>query len=120
LKSPAWLKATILLTTTFAVGVAVGITYQRRVPVAASTATDAHDALSHLTSELNLDVGQKNAIAAILRRRQSDVDAAWRTMQPHLRTALETTSNEVVAVLRPDQVAKYRRMMDARHSKGHH
>ena len=116
----AWMKGSVLLAVAFASGIAVGTTYQRgqrsSLPPAAA---EAHDAIQHLARVLDLDSGQQRSVAAILNRHQFEVDAAWHAMQPHMRATLASTSAEIIAVLRPDQAAKYRTMIEAAHAQHH-
>jgi len=109
---PAWFKGTSLLTVTLAAGVAIGIGYERRTAPREAVEMDAHDAMHHLTRDLHLDPGQETAIAQVLARHQREVDSTWHAVQPHVRTTLDSTEREIIAVLRPDQVVKYRQMVD--------
>jgi len=120
MKPPAWTVGSLLLAVAFAAGVAAGISYERRhVSSVASGAADGHGAMQHLTTTLNLDSGQQAAISAILVRHQPEVDATWHAMRPHVTATLESTSNEILSVLRPDQAEKYRRMIESKHPGGH-
>ena len=120
MKIPVWIKGTMLLAVTFVAGVTVGVTYERRqTPSHASAAADADDAMHHLARELDLDPSQQRAISEIVTRHQSEVDAAWHAMQPHMRATLDSTAQEIVAVLRPDQALKYRNLMETAHSSQH-
>jgi Spy/CpxP family protein refolding chaperone len=113
---PAWLRGTAVLAVTLAAGVVIGIAYERRQPpVVAAAPMDAHDALHKLHDDLGLDPAQQAAIAAILSRRQGAVDSAWHRMRPELRAAIDSTHAEIMKVLRPDQVAKFARMMKSMH-----
>jgi hypothetical protein len=117
----AWVKGGVLLAVAFAAGIAVGTTYERGQRSSLPPATaGAHDAIQHLARVLDLDSEQQRSISAILNRHQPEVDAAWHAMQPHMRATLDSTSAEIIAVLRPDQAAKYRKMIDAAHSPQHH
>lgn len=119
MKAAVWIKGTLLLAIAFAAGIAVGVTYERRQGAArAPVATDVHSTVRHLSSELDLDQNQQRAIVDILNRHQPEVDAAWHAMQPHMRAMLNSTSDEIIAVLRPDQADKYRKMI-ATHSSHH-
>ena len=99
-----------------AAGVAIGIGYERRrAPSHDASAMQSHDVLHRITHELDLDSAQREAIAAILTRRQGTVDSTWHAMRPHVRATLDSTVDEIVGILRPDQVARYREMIEARH-----
>ena len=120
MKLDAWMKGSVLLVVVFASGIAVGTTYGRLRSRSQEVASaEAHDALHHLARDLELDPEQQRAIAAILNRRQSDVDAAWQAMQPHVRATLNSASDEIVAVLRPEQAVKYRKMVEMAHPAHH-
>jgi hypothetical protein len=71
--------------------------------------------MRHLTRQLALDSAQQQAIAGIFARRQVAVDSTWHALQPHVRAVMDSTLRDIVAVLRPDQVTKYRRMVETRH-----
>lgn len=116
MRVPAWVKATLLLAVTLAAGVVVGVAYERhRAAAHHAVGMDAHDAMHHLARELNLDSAQQTAIAQILARHQGEVDSTWHAVQPHVRATLDSTMQEIARVLRPDQLAKYRSMMEAAH-----
>lgn len=117
----AWMKGSVLLAVAFASGIAIGTTYERgRRSSLPPASAEAHDAMQHLARVLDLDSEQQRAVAAILNRRQSEVDATWHAMQPHVRATLDSASAEIIAVLRPGQAAKYRKMIEAAHSPQHH
>jgi len=117
---PTWVRGTLLLALTFAAGVAIGVLYeQRQVPVPGAVGLRAHDALHRLAGDLNLDSAQQQAIAEIFSRHQKEVDATWHAMQPHVRATLDSTHQEVLGILRPDQAVKFRKMIDTMHPAGH-
>lgn len=117
---PRWAKGTLLLAVTFASGVVIGVVYERRqVPARDAVRLEAHDALHRLASDLNLDSAQQQAITEILSRHQKEVDAAWHAMQPHVRATLDSSHEEILGVLRPEQAVKFRRMMETMHPAGH-
>jgi hypothetical protein len=113
---PVWVKGTLLLAVTLAAGVVIGVGYERRrAPAHDPAVMDSHHVMQRLRHHLGLDSAQQQAIAAILARRQGTVDSTWHAMQPHVRATLDSTLQEIVGVLRPDQVAKYRKMVEAMH-----
>lgn len=113
---PAWVRGTLLLAVTLTAGVVIGVGYERRrTPAHDAARMDSHHVMHRLKDDLGLDSAQHKAIAAILARRQGTVDSTWHTMQPHVRATLDSTLQEIVGVLRPDQVAKYRKMVEAKH-----
>ncbi len=117
---PSWVKGTSLLALTLAAGVTIGVSYERhRTAAHEAVGMDAHDAMHRFTRALDLDAAQQTAIAQILARHQGDVDSTWHAVQPHMRATLDSAQQEIVGVLRPDQVVKYRQMIEATHQAGH-
>jgi hypothetical protein len=117
---PPWARGTLLLAVTFAGGVALGVIYERRqAPAHDTVGLKAHDALHRLGSDLNLDAAQQKAVTEIFARHQKDVDATWHAMQPHVRATLDLTHQEILGVLRPEQAAKFRKMIETMHSGRH-
>ena len=112
---PAWLKGSAVLLVTLVAGVTIGITYERQHQRQVEVPMDAEHVMHHLHTDLGLDSAQQAAIAAIFARRQGAVDSAWHTMQPRMRSALDSTHAEIMKVLRPDQVAKFRKLVGAMH-----
>jgi hypothetical protein len=109
-------KGVLLLSLMLASGILIGISYERRrSPSHDSAGTDTHHMLSRFERDLELDSTQRKAIAAILSHHQVAVDSTWHAVQPHVRAAMDSTLQEILAVLRPDQAAKYRQMVEARH-----
>jgi hypothetical protein len=118
---PVWVKGAALLVVIFAAGVATGIGYERRQGRSHQVmSSGAHDMIHHLASELDLDSTQQQAIKEILARHQSEVNSTWHTMRPHVRATMDSAYREIVAVLKPEQAEKFRRLMDGSHSMTHH
>ena len=118
MRVPAWAKGASVLAITLAAGVAMGVGYERRrAPAHEASAIESHDVLHRITHELELDSAQREAIATIVARRQGTVDSTWHAMRPHVRATLDSTLDEIVAILRPDQVTRYREMIEARHPR---
>jgi hypothetical protein len=115
MRVPAWLKGSVLLAVTLAAGVVIGVAYERHHAPRVVMMTDPQQVMQHLHGALDLDSAQQAAIAAIFARRQGAVDSTWHSMQPHMRAALESTHVEIMKVLRPDQVAKFRKLVGAMH-----
>jgi hypothetical protein len=111
---PMWAKGGLMLVVTLAAGLVIGVAYERsRSPKHETAAT--HHMMQHLTDKLGLDSTQQKAISAIFARRQATVDSAWHTLQPEVRAAMDSTLREIVDVLRPNQAAKYLKMVETRH-----
>lgn len=110
-----WLGA-LVLALTFAAGAAVGVGYDRHMSAARRVPTmDAAHMLAHMRVLLGLDSAQTAAVASILARHQHAVDSSWRAMQPGVRANIDSTVREISAVLRPDQVAKFRAAVRVMH-----
>jgi hypothetical protein len=115
---PAWVKGTLVLAVTLSAGVVMGMTYERsRAPAHEASAADSRHILQHLERSLELDSAQRTAIGAILARHQGAVDSTWHAVQPHVHAAMDSALQEIVGVLRPEQAAKYRKMVEVRHPR---
>ena len=113
---PAWLKGTAVLAVTLTAGVIIGVSYERRnAPSHEAPVMDSHHVMHRFNHQLGLDSVQHEAIAAILARRQGAVDSTWHAVQPHMRATLDSTLREIAAVLRPEQVPVYRKMVESMH-----
>lgn len=113
---PAWLKGTLLLTATLAAGVAIGVVLERqRAPRLDAAQVQTHHVMRQLQRHLDLDSSQHAAIVAILARRQRAMDSTWHAVLPPVRAAMDSTHLAIAAVLRPDQLAKYREMVESMH-----
>ena len=120
MRVPTWVRAALVLAVTLCAGVAAGVAYERhRAAAHQAVGMDAHNAMHHLARELNLDSAQQAAVAQILARHQREVDSTWHEVQPHVRATLDSTRQEIAGLLRADQLAKYRSMMEAAHPAGH-
>jgi ABC-type thiamine transport system ATPase subunit len=111
---PSSVRATLLLVVTLTIGIAIGVAYERR-RMPAHDAPGMHHVMHRLNDQLDLDSAQQTAIAAIFARRQGTVDSTWHALRPHVRATMDSTLREIVDVLRPDQVAKYRKMVERMH-----
>ncbi|MEX2272589.1 MAG: hypothetical protein WD690_14045 [Vicinamibacterales bacterium] len=121
MRAPIWTKGLLLLAATLAAGFGLGVAYERAQPTSAHVRPAVRDHLiDRLNSELDLDASQRAALERILERRQREMDSTWHAMQPHVRATLDSTLREVESVLKPDQVSKYRKLVESMHSSGHH
>jgi hypothetical protein len=113
---PAWLRGALIFLLTFAAGVAAGVGYDRHVSSARHAPTmDAAHAVQHMRLLLGLDSAQTAAITTILAHHQHAVDSSWRAMQPQVRANLDSTLREIQAVLRPEQVGRFRDLVHVMH-----
>jgi hypothetical protein len=114
--APTWLRATLLLTFTFAAGLGVGVAYTWHRDSAQRT-EGAHSQymIQHLARELDLDSTQRAAVTQIFARRQRAIDSTWQVVEPHVHATIDSTLREIASMLRPDQSAKYRKMLEEHH-----
>jgi TRAP-type C4-dicarboxylate transport system substrate-binding protein len=98
---------------------ASGIYYERHTPRHDAVQMNAHDAMHRLALDLDLDAAQQQAISEIFARHQKDLDATWHALQPHVRATLDSTHEEILKVLRPEQAEKFRKLVEAMHPAGH-
>jgi len=114
--APTWLRATLLLTLTFAAGLGVGVGYTwRRNSAHSPEGAHSQYMIQHLTRDLELDPTQRAAVTQIFARRQRAIDSTWQAVEPHVHATIDSTLREVATVLRPDQLAKYQKMIEERH-----
>jgi len=106
----------LLLALAFAAGLGVGVAYTRHRD-SAQSADDAHSQhmIHHLARDLDLDSTQRVAVTRIFARRQRAIDSTWQAVQPHVHATIDSTLREIAGVLRADQLAKYRKMLEERH-----
>ena len=113
---PAWLGGALILALTFAAGAAAGVGYDRHMSSARTTPPmDEKHVLQHMQLLLGLDSAQTAAIATILAHHQHAVDSSWHAMQPQVRANLDSTLRDIMTVLRPDQVEKFRNLVHVMH-----
>lgn len=114
-----WLRATLLLALTFVLGGVVGFELGRGMRTSPTMATtnpmEPHAFVDRLGRDLNLDANQRTAIVAILTRRQSSIDSAWRALRPSVRATIDSAQAEIVGVLHPDQRGRYMALARAAH-----
>src|SRR5262245_17951065 len=71
--------------------------------------------IQHLARELDLDSAQREAVARIFARRQRVIDSTWQAVQPRVHATIDSTLREIASTLRPDQLAKYGKLLEERH-----
>ena len=114
----SWVRASLVLVAVFVAGALAGIGYERSKAVARPVVD--HTAPHGLGIDLGLDSAQQVAVAQILARHQKAIDATWHSLQPHVRATLDSTHQEILGVLRPDQAEKYRQRMRTMHPARNH
>jgi hypothetical protein len=109
-------KAFVVLLAVLAAGVVIGRTYERRtIARSAASPMNPDTVMRVLEQQLALDSGQRASIRAILSRRQSAIDEAWRSVQPSVRAAVDSSQMEIVNVLRPEQRTKFLLLLHRSH-----
>jgi Spy/CpxP family protein refolding chaperone len=113
---PASAKAVFILLAVLAAGIVLGGTYERRTMERASASPmNPDNVMPILERQLALDSAQRVAIKAIFSRRQSAIDEAWRSVQPSVRAAVDSSQMEIVNVLRPEQRTKFLVLLRSSH-----
>ena len=64
-------------------------------------------ALRHFQQLFDLDDEQVRQIDSIFRKHQTTVVESWSSVQPHLRSAVESVHNSMFEILRPEQREKF-------------
>jgi hypothetical protein len=109
-------KALVVLLAVLAAGIVIGRTYERRtIARSAASPMNPDTVMRVLEQQLALDSGQRASIRAILSRRQSAIDEAWRSVQPSVRAAVDSSQMEIVNVLRPEQRTKFLLLLHRSH-----
>jgi hypothetical protein len=109
-------KALVVLLAVLAAGIVIGRTYERRIITrSAASPMNPDTVMRVLEQQLALDSGQRASIRAILSRRQSAIDEAWRSVQPSVRAAVDSSQMEIVNVLRPEQRTKFLLLLHRSH-----
>jgi hypothetical protein len=109
-------KALVVLLAVLAAGIVIGRTYERRIITrSAASPMNPDTVMRVLEQQLALDSGQRASIRAILSRRQSAIDEAWRSVQPSVRAAVDSSQMEIVDVLRPEQRTKFLLLLHRSH-----
>ena len=113
---PSAVKAFLVLLAVLAAGFVIGRPYERRTVAQASASPMSPDNVMRvLEQQLALDSAQRAQIRAILSRRQSAIDEAWRSVQPSVRAAVDSSQMEIVNVLKPEQRTKFLLLLHRSH-----
>lgn len=103
-------------------GVAIGIVADRIVlshhPPASSAESQHAMALQHLQDLFALDDDQVDQIDQIFLRHQGAVIQSWMTVQPHLRSAIESVHLSMSEILRPEQREAFRVWLEEQGAHG--
>jgi hypothetical protein len=113
---PSWGRGVLWLVVTVAAGFVAGVVFERqRGPAVSASPMDPGNVMHVLDKNLALDSTQHAAIVAVLARRQTAIDSAWKTLQPGIRAAVDSSQMEIVRVLHPDQVARFLQLIRSSH-----
>jgi hypothetical protein len=114
----ASVRGSALLVVVLAVGIAIGVEFGRVRPPATDAPRSAMDSASMMRTfdrALSLDSGQHAGIATVLGHRQAGIDSAWRTLQPNIRAAMDSTQMEIIGFLNDTQRAKFLALIRGAH-----
>ena len=75
-------------------------------------------ALGHFQQLFDLDDGQVRQIDSIFRRHQTTVTESWSSLQPRLRTAIESVHHSMFEVLRPEQRERFHAWLEEQGAHG--
>ena len=73
--------------------------------------------MRRLSLELHLDAGQRDQLRDIVTVAKQEMKAVHDQTQPQLRVVLERTKDKARAMLRPDQQAKFDKLIADKHQK---
>jgi hypothetical protein len=119
--------AIVLLLLTFVVGIGGGVVGDRLLLFRQHRLLPTHGlrfvsarVLHRLDRELNLNPQQRAQIGQILDKRQRNIEATWKSIQPQVRQQLEETDRDIERTLTPEQQKKFRVLRDRwrQHARG--
>lgn len=116
--TPAWVRGSMLLAAVLVVGMVIGFEFGRNRPSTVARPRHAMDSATMMQTfdrDLELDSAQHARIAAVLGRRQAGIDSAWRTLQPNVRAAMDSTQMEIIGILRTDQRDRFLALLRGSH-----
>jgi hypothetical protein len=73
------------------------------------------DAIGVMHEELNLRPEQREKVAAVLERRQRDINAVWNDTHIRLRATMDSVVEEIAVLLDSSQAARFRTLADEVH-----
>ena len=76
---------------------------------------DPNAVVAVLTRELRLDSAQQSQILTVFQRHQAAVDEAWRSLQPRVKLAIDSTQMDVLNILRPEQRQRFMEILRVSH-----
>jgi len=108
-------RGAALLLVALAVGLFAGMGIERARMSRRLSPMDRSALMASLDRTLALDSAQHAAIEAVLARHQAALDSAWRTVQPGVHAAIDSSQMEIVALLRPEQRRKFAELIRVSH-----
>jgi hypothetical protein len=107
------LRTVVAAASLVVLGAAMGVTADRllhRTPrVAGFQLADVQaDPLGTIDRLIQLRPEQRERVAAILEKRQSNIDAVWQETHTKLIATIDSVISEIAAVLDPDQAERFR------------
>jgi hypothetical protein len=76
-----------------------------------------HDPLGAIDRAVQLTPDQRTRVAAILERRQPDINAVWADTHVRLQATVDSVVSEIAAVLEPEQARRFRAAADELHGR---
>ena len=70
--------------------------------------------VKRLDRKLDLDASQRAEVTKIITEARTDMATVWKEYQPRIDAVMGSAQDRVRAVLRPDQVEKYNRLIEER------
>ena len=74
------------------------------------------DPIGVMDRELHMTPEQRTHVAAILERRQKDIDAVWEDTHTRLKATIDSVVNEIAAELDSAQAVRFREVANKLHS----
>ena len=114
-------RAFIAVIALLVLGVAGGITADRMLHRPPETqmsilmARIQRDAVGVMQDELDLRPEQREKVAAVLARRQGDIDAVWRDTHLRLRATMDSVVEEIAVLLDSAQETRFRMLAEQVH-----
>ncbi|HJU64190.1 MAG TPA: hypothetical protein VJ596_00875, partial [Gemmatimonadaceae bacterium] len=104
-------RTTLVAVSLLVLGAAMGIAADRTIHSRRSAherlmAQVHRDPLGSIDRTVQLRPDQRAKVAAILERRQPDINAVWADTHVRLRATVDSAVREIAAVLDPDQAAR--------------
>lgn len=114
-------RAGVVLLFVFALGVLVGIAFERHhwtAPAARKSVAEEREAsMRELREVLELDDNQVEQIHTILTERQEMVQRTWEQFRPEVQAAMRQMHTDIADLLRPNQRKRFHEWLMERHGQ---